>query len=1141
MLDELTRRVRGWLRGEVAPRVDAPAGRAPDRGVPDAARRLCETGAGALHEGKSAEALALFDAAVAAYPEYAEAHYQAGLALRELGRFEEAVARFQRAIDARHDFVDAIVHQGIAFLELRRYEEAEDSFKLALAHDAGSGETWLHLAMACWNQGREGDAIAHFRRAVDLDPGLGEGHIHLAGLLHAQGRFDEAIESYRLAHVSRPGMPELHVNAGIALLKLGRVDEAAAEFERALALRADFPEASFNLGNARREQDRKDEAIACYERAIGSKPDYSDAYVNLGSVLKDRADIDRALECYERARSLAPDSVEAHHNMGVMLNYLGRPHEAIPCYEQAQKARPGHPESQLNLAIARLQTGDFERGWRDYECRFRQPNPEMGTQARPFGHPRWEGESLAGRSVLVWGEQGVGDEILFSSLYPEVAVAAQRCVIECAPKLVPLFARSFPGARVVAKSDPPHPGAAQAFDFQVPAGSLARWLRPSLASFPERRGHLVPAPERVAWWKARLARLGDGHKVGISWRSTNLKGERSLACTRLEQWGPILAVPGVLFVCLQYDECGAELDEARQRFGVAIHAFPEVDLYNDLDEAAALTQAIDLVISAPTAVSLLSAALGVRTWQMSYGADWQVHGTDRNPWFPAMTQLKRAWNQEWDEVIADIAARLRAEACAAADGDTAAGQQEGGALYDDLRQSGRLLEESRFAEARSELELLVSREPRSAEATLGLARALRGLDKLQEAGEQYERAIELAPELDAAALELGIVRYEQGRIDEADAAYRRLLERDPGHLPARANRALANYLRGDLDAAIAQNEEVLRERPDYAEARFNLGLALLARGEFDRGWQGYEWRFDEATRAARARDFPFPRWAGEDLGGKTILAWKESSVGSQLVFAGMFPELVARAGYCVIECAPKLAPLFARSFPDCDVVPRTEPPHPYTQQAIDFQIPAGSLGRWLRRSLGDFPERSAYLVADPARVAYWRERLRALGPGPKVGFSWRSIVFRGERALACTRIEQWEPVLTTRGATFVSLQYDECAEELARAREIFGGAVHEIREIDMFNDLDEVAALTRALDLVVSAPTAVSVLSAALGVPTWQLHHGTDWQMHGAERHPWLRSLRRFQRGLYQPWEEVMATVAGELQAWITARGSAGG
>jgi hypothetical protein len=220
------------------------------------------------------------------------------------------------------------------------------------------------------------------------------------------------------------------------------------------------------------------------------------------------------------------------------------------------------------------------------------------------------------------------------------------------------------------------------------------------------------------------------------------------------------------------------------------------------------------------------------------------------------------------------------------------------------------------------------------------------------------------------------------------------------------------------------------------------------------------------------------------------------------------------------------------------VVPRTEPPHSYTQHGIDYQIPAGSLGRWLRPGIESFPRRRGYLAADPARVGHWKERLRALGTGPKIGFSWRSINTRGERALACTTIDLWGPILRTPGAHFICLQYDECSDELEAAQAQFGVAAHRFAELDLFSDVDGAAALMLALDLVISAPTSVTDLSSALGVPTWQLHHGADWKMHNLDHHPWYPTLRRFQRGLDQPWDEVIREVAAQLQGWMALRGS---
>jgi hypothetical protein len=192
----------------------------------------------------------------------------------------------------------------------------------------------------------------------------------------------------------------------------------------------------------------------------------------------------------------------------------------------------------------------------------------------------------------------------------------------------------------------------------VPVGDLSRWLRPTLNHFPSHSGYLTPPPDRVALWKEHLGHLGAGLKVGISWRSSNLKGRRALSCTSLDQWGAVFGVKGVHFVNLQYDECNTELAQARARFGVPIHAYSDVDLLDDMDEAAALTKALDLVISAPTSVALLSGALGVPTWQMNFGADWTRHGTEGYPWFPSIKVFPRAHDQTWEDILERIAELL---------------------------------------------------------------------------------------------------------------------------------------------------------------------------------------------------------------------------------------------------------------------------------------------------------------------------------------------------------------------------------------------------------------------------------------------------------------------------------------------------
>jgi tetratricopeptide (TPR) repeat protein len=543
-----------------------------------------------------------------------------GLAQMDNGRFDEAVASFARAIELQHDFADAHHNLGRAYLAMGHAEDAVDCFYLATHFAPTMAMAHLNLGTALSALCKNGEAMAALHRALELDPGLADAHLRLASLFKSGGGLEQAVTHYRRAVELLPDSAEVHCNLGYALFKLDRFDDAEAH----------------------------------YMTALRNKKDFAEAHHNLGLLFFQRGEPERALACLETALALKPRLPETVSCIGHALRDLGRYDEALARYDEALTIRPDFGDAVINRCYIYLALGNYEHGWREYERRFAATD----TAKRNFPYPVWCGEDLAGKSILVWGEQGIGDQIWFASLLPDLIARAVRCIYECSAKLVPLFARSFPHALIVPRTDPPHPATQHGIDYQIAAGSVARWLRPTLASFPNRPGYLVADPQRVAYWRERFAEIGGGLKVGFCWRSGNQTGKRALEYTSILQWGPIFAVPGVHFVNLQYDECMAELDRARSEFGVTLHHFPEVDRFDDLDETAALMKALDLVISAPTAVSAQAAALGLSCWQMSSGQDWSALGTEHTPWHPTMKCFRRTWEQPWPVIIEQIASEL---------------------------------------------------------------------------------------------------------------------------------------------------------------------------------------------------------------------------------------------------------------------------------------------------------------------------------------------------------------------------------------------------------------------------------------------------------------------------------------------------
>jgi hypothetical protein len=252
---------------------------------------------------------------------------------------------------------------------------------------------------------------------------------------------------------------------------------------------------------------------------------------------------------------------------------------------------------------------------------------------------------------------------MFASCVPDLIAAAGHVTVAVTDRLVSLLARSFPQADVIdAQRITPPDVEPFAIDYHAALGGLPRYFRPAIASFPTRPNYLVPDGARAQLWRDRLATLGSGLRVGISWRSSMMTELRARGYATLDQWGPLLQTPGVAFVNLQYDECALALATAEDQFGVHVHAWPDLDLRNDFEGAAALISSLDLVITIGNAVGELSGALGVPTWRLSPSPlpEWTMLGTDRRPWFPSMVVRQASCVDGWTEVIDRVAAELRA-------------------------------------------------------------------------------------------------------------------------------------------------------------------------------------------------------------------------------------------------------------------------------------------------------------------------------------------------------------------------------------------------------------------------------------------------------------------------------------------------
>ena len=476
-----------------------------------------------------------------------------------------------------------------------------------------------------------------------------------AASFHA-GRYDAALDLCQAMVDESPADPRALHLAAAALLRLGETEQALALVERAIA--AEDGDWTFHSthGCVLHELERWDEAIACYHRALRIVPGRAEVLNNLGRAHHERGEDRQAEECYRRAAAAGGDCLDARYNLGNLHRQRGDWDDALACYDHCLAARPDWPQVRLNRALLLLTLGRFVPGWEEYEWRWRQPG---GPPPRDgFAQPPWGGEPLAGRTILVHGEQGVGDEVMFASCFPELIAQSRSCWIACDARLAGLFSRSFPTARVIGVpvGDWPRwrPPAESGIDVQIAAGSVPKFLRRDESSFPRAVRFLSPDAQRTQIWKRRYDSLGEGPKIGISWRAGRRASEQKWRCTELSDWRALLSTPGTHFVNLQHGESGRQTGCVRRELGVRLADWDDTDDGHDLDELAARIAALDLVIAVDNTTVHLAGAVGTPVWVLlPRAAPWRwLAGGERSPWYGRARLVRQSRPGDWRELLA---------------------------------------------------------------------------------------------------------------------------------------------------------------------------------------------------------------------------------------------------------------------------------------------------------------------------------------------------------------------------------------------------------------------------------------------------------------------------------------------------------
>ncbi|QCO15887.1 tetratricopeptide repeat protein [Azospirillum brasilense] len=570
----------------------------------------------------------------------------------QAGRLAEAATLYGRILEADPEQPDAAQFLGVLHAQTGRPADGARLLRRALALRPDSAGGHSNLAGARQTMGDAAGAEAGYARALRLDPLLADAHASRAGALRDLNRVPEAARSAQRALALLPASADALVNLAETALAGRRGEEAERAARRAVTLAPGSPAARMMLGSACAALKRWDEAEAAYRAALDRAPDYGAAWGNLGSLLAGLGRFEEALAAFAAAGERGFSGPSLWSARGNARLAMARPVDALADFDRLLEVRPGDAGMRWNRGFARLLAGDCEGGWPEFDWRRHDARAEPPW--RRFAQPTWTGGDLAGRTILLYAEQGLGDTLQFVRYVPLVAARGARVILEVQPPLMSVLS-GLPGVeRLIARGDP-LPG----FDLECPLMSLPRAFGTRLDSVPAAVPYLHPDPQRAAAWSARLAD-GQGLRVGLVWAGNPRFPGDALRSPRLAGLRSVLDVPGLRFFGLQKGPGREDLERVPMPSSFT-DLGPEIA---DFADTAAVMANLDLVISSCTGPAHLAGALGVPVWVvLPLSPDWRwLLGREDSPWYPTARLFRQTRVGDWAEVAGRVADALRAAA-----------------------------------------------------------------------------------------------------------------------------------------------------------------------------------------------------------------------------------------------------------------------------------------------------------------------------------------------------------------------------------------------------------------------------------------------------------------------------------------------
>ena len=606
-------------------------------------------------DGRWQEALNLLETALRLDPAYAAAHFNIGHVRRARGDLQAAAAAYQRALELKGDLPGLVPCFAQTLCELGDLEAAATLLSSALQARPQDPELHYLQANTLARQGDPAAAMEAYQRALALRPAFPEALCNLGSACEELGQTDAAISAYRQALDLLPSLTDARFNLANLVLAQGNLPESIQHYQAVLAQNPEHCQAWCNLGNALRQQDDLPGAAAAYRQALTINADFAEVHCNLGTTLQKMGNLPAASSAIRTALALKPHYPEALSNLGDLLEEQGEPAAALDALREAISQKGDYADAHFNLGLTLLGNGDYAQGWEEYEWRWCRKESQHGRF--PSDRPLWT-PGRAGR-VLLWGEQGIGDEVMFASQIPQLHALCDALTVRTDERLLRLFQRSFsPDITFQGKHEPIDEAQ---HEHHIPMGSVGRFLRRKPMAFQaSAAGYLQADEARVKPLREILLEGSSRRLIGVSWSSTVKRSPARDKTLPLNLLAGTLRSLDARLISLQYGHTEVERRQAHDEHGLVLATAAGIDLFNDLDGLVALIQACDSVVTISNVTAHLAGALGKpTTLLLPYSCDWRW-GRQENTtvWYSSVTILRQQSPGDWTYPLEELSRGL---------------------------------------------------------------------------------------------------------------------------------------------------------------------------------------------------------------------------------------------------------------------------------------------------------------------------------------------------------------------------------------------------------------------------------------------------------------------------------------------------